>query len=174
MTRQKAAKTTMITKPKGTKLIVTACAEESPALWHPIWALSLRPKMHASRAGSSSLRLTWKLKRRLNKNFNFINRSSRCKNLLRSSTHLRSTKGWDWVHMCSNDSTRKTRTFPTLMLTPNLLKSQIPYTVGGGGGGVKKHELLATFSADLWWEFRVHYRKITSKFASQSEWVHHR
>ena len=28
---------------------------------------------------------------------------------------------------------KKHELFPTLMLTPNLLRSQIPYTIGGGG-----------------------------------------
>ena len=49
-------------------------------------------------------------------------------------------------------------------------------TPGGtwGGGGAGDSQLSATFSADLLWEFGVHYRKITQIFTIQTEWVHHR
>ena len=42
-------------------------------------------------------------------------------------------------------------TFQLLMLSPNLLKSQIPYTAGGGGGGgggVVENADLPTFDAE--------------------------
>ena len=40
-----------------------------------------------------------------------------------------------------------TAKFQLLMLSPNLLKSQIPYVSGGGGGGVSDGQ-LPTFDAE--------------------------